>query len=238
VLLAIDEMSTSYERVLALQNVSLTADKGKIVCIIGANGAGKSTLLKCISGIILPDKGRIFFEGDDITNLSSHQIVRKGIAYVPEGRQIFAPLKVIENLKLGAYHYYKRENKNEINKLMELIFHTFPVLKERRNQIAGTCSGGEQQMLAIGRALMSKPKLLLLDEPSLGLSPLVIQEIFKVLDELYYQGLTILLVEQNAQIALSFAHYGYVLKVGKVVLEGNSNELLHNEAIIASYLGG
>jgi branched-chain amino acid transport system ATP-binding protein len=237
-LLEVDKISTSYDEILALQEVSLKVEEGKIICIVGANGAGKSTLLKSISGILVPQKGSILFEGEPITHLPTHQIVRRGIAYVPEGRQVFAPLSVIENLKMGAYHYYKRENREDINKQMELVFLTFPLLKERQNQIAGTCSGGEQQMLAIGRALMSKPRLLLLDEPSLGLAPLVIQEIFRVLDELYRQGLTILLVEQNAQIALTFAHYGYLLEVGKIVLEGETEKLLHDEMVIAAYLGG
>ena len=237
-MLEVNKISASYDGILALEEVSLKVERGKIICIIGANGAGKSTLLKSISGIVVPKKGSIFFEGEPITRLPSHQIVRKGIAYVPEGRQIFAPLSVIENLRMGAYHYYKRKNWEEINKQMELVFLTFPLLKERQNQIAGTCSGGEQQMLAIGRALMSKPKLLVLDEPSLGLAPLVVQEIFRVLDELYRQGLTILLVEQNAQIALTFAHYGYLLEVGKIVLEGEAEKLLHDEMVIAAYLGG
>ena len=237
-MLEVNKISASYDGVLALQGVSLKVERGKIICIVGANGAGKSTLLKSISGIVVPKKGSIFFEGEPITHLPTHQIVRKGIAYVPEGRQIFAPLSIIENLKMGAYHYYKRKNWEEINRQMELVFLTFPLLKERQNQIAGTCSGGEQQMLAIGRALMSKPRLLVLDEPSLGLAPLVIQEIFRVLDELYRQGLTILLVEQNAQIALTFAHYGYLLEVGKIVLEGEAEKLLHDEMVIAAYLGG
>ena len=237
-MLEVNKISASYDGILALQEVSLKVERGKIICIIGANGAGKSTLLKSISGIVVPKKGSIFFEGEPITHLPSHQIVRKGIAYVPEGRQIFAPLSIIENMRMGAYHYYKRKNWEEIKKRMELVFLTFPILKERQNQIAGTCSGGEQQMLAIGRALMSKPRLLLLDEPSLGLAPLVIQEIFSVLDELYRQGLTILLVEQNAQVALTFAHYGYLLEVGRIVLEGEAEKLLHDEMVIAAYLGG
>jgi len=237
-LLEVNKISASYDGILALQEVSLKVERGKIICIVGANGAGKSTLLKSISGIVVPKKGSIFFEGEPITHLPGHQIVRKGIAYVPEGRQIFAPLSIIENLRMGAYHYYKRKNWEEIKKQMELVFLTFPILKERQNQIAGTCSGGEQQMLAIGRALMSKPRLLVLDEPSLGLAPLVIQEIFSVLDELYRQGLTILLVEQNAQIALTFAHYGYLLEVGRIVLEGEAEKLLHDEMVIAAYLGG
>ena len=237
-MLEVNKISASYDGILALQEVSLKVERGKIICIVGANGAGKSTLLKSISGIVVPKKGSIFFEGEPITHLPGHQIVRKGIAYVPEGRQIFAPLSIIENLRMGAYHYYKRKNWEEIKKQMELVFLTFPILKERQNQIAGTCSGGEQQMLAIGRALMSKPRLLVLDEPSLGLAPLVIQEIFSVLDELYRQGLTILLVEQNAQIALTFAHYGYLLEVGRIVLEGEAEKLLHDEMVIAAYLGG
>lgn len=237
-MLEVNKISASYDGILALQEVSLKVEGGKIICIVGANGAGKSTLLKSISGIVAPKKGSILFEGKPITHLPPYQIVRMGIAYVPEGRQIFASLSIIENLKMGAYHYYKRKNWEEINKKMELVFLIFPILKERQNQIAGTCSGGEQQMLAIGRALMSKPRLLVLDEPSLGLAPLVIQEIFRVLDELYCQGLTILLVEQNVQIALAFAHYGYLLEVGKIVLEGETEKLLHDEMVIASYLGG
>lgn len=236
-MLEVNKISVSYDGILALQEASLKVERGKIICIIGGNGAGKSTLLKSIAGIVVPKKGSIFFEGEPITYLPTHQIVRRGIAYVPEGRQIFAPLSIVENLRMGAYHYYKRKNWEEINKQMELVFLTFSPLKERQNQIAGTCSGGEQQMLAIGRALMSKPRLLLLDEPSLGLAPLVIQEIFRVLDELYRQGLTILLVEQNAQIALTFAHYGYLLEVGKIVLQGETEKLLHDEMVIAAYLG-
>ncbi len=237
-MLEVDNISVSYDRIWALNDVSLKVEAENIVSIIGANGAGKSTLLKAISGILTLKKGAIRFQGTDFSRISPHQIVRKGIAHVPEGRQIFAPLTVLENLKLGAYYFYGRGHKREIMDLLELVFQTFPILRERKEQVAGTCSGGEQQMLAIGRALMSRPKLLLLDEPSLGLSPLVVQEIFKVLDKLYQEGLTILLVEQNAQLALSFAHYTYILEVGRVALEGRNHELLNDQRVIDSYLGG
>jgi len=239
-LLAIDKISCSYNGVPALEDVSILVSQRQIVSIIGANGAGKSTLMKSISGILTPRGGQIIFKGERIDRLPSHEIVRKGIALVPEGRQIFAPLTVLENLTLGAYQFFTHKGRNEerINDLMALVFRTFPALRSKRNKPAGTCSGGEQQMLAIGRALMSNPRLLLLDEPSLGLSPLIVEEIFRVLDELYHNGLTVLLVEQNARIGLSFAHYAYVLEVGHIALEGKTEDLTADERVIISYIGG
>lgn len=236
-MLEIDEISCAYGGNLALKDVSVSVGAGEVVALIGANGAGKSTLMNCVSGIKNPSKGEIRFLGEKISHLKSHQVVRKGISLVPEGRQIFAPLTTSENLKLGAYHYYGRKKRAEFEDRLSFVFNAFPVLRNRRDQIAGTCSGGEQQMLAIGRALMSGPRLLLLDEPSLGLSPLIVQEIFKVLDQLHGEKLTIFLVEQNARLALAFSYRGYVLEVGKVAYEGSAKELLKDRRIVEAYLG-
>jgi branched-chain amino acid transport system ATP-binding protein len=238
-MLRIKNINTYYGQVHALKNVSLHLQGGEIVTLIGANGAGKTTVLNSLSAITPPKSGEILFEGSTIKNLSADRIVDLGISQVPEGRQIFKPLSVEDNLELGAYlRFRKREGRASIRKDIEHVFHLFPRLSERRRQIAGTLSGGEQQMLAIGRALMAKPKILLLDEPSMGLAPLVVKEIFKVVSKLRSeQGTTILLVEQNAKAALAIADRGYVLETGKVILEEKASELLENKEVQRAYLG-
>jgi len=238
-MLRIKNINTYYGQVHALKNVSLHLHAGEIVTLIGANGAGKTTVLNSLSAITPPKSGEILFEGSTIKNLSADRIVDLGISQVPEGRQIFKPLSVDDNLELGAYlRFRKREGRASIRKDIEHVFHLFPRLSERRRQIAGTLSGGEQQMLAIGRALMAKPKILLLDEPSMGLAPLVVKEIFKVVSKLRSeQGTTILLVEQNAKAALAIADRGYVLETGKVILEEKASELLENKEVQRAYLG-
>jgi len=238
-MLRIKNINTYYGQVHALKNVSLHLHAGEIVTLIGANGAGKTTVLNSLSAITPPKSGEILFEGSTIKNLSADRIVDLGISQVPEGRQIFKPLSVDDNLELGAYlRFRKREGRASIRKDIEHVFHLFPRLSERRRQIAGTLSGGEQQMLAIGRALMAKPKILLLDEPSMGLAPLVVKDIFKVVSKLRSeQGTTILLVEQNAKAALAIADRGYVLETGKVILEEKASELLENKEVQRAYLG-
>lgn len=238
-MLRIKNINTYYGQVHALKNVSLHLQAGEIVTLIGANGAGKTTVLNSLSAITPPKSGEILFEGSTIKNLSADRIVDLGISQVPEGRQIFKPLSVEDNLELGAYlRFRKREGRASIRKDIEHVFHLFPRLSERKRQIAGTLSGGEQQMLAIGRALMAKPKILLLDEPSMGLAPLVVKEIFKVVSKLRSeQGTTILLVEQNAKAALAIADRGYVLETGKVILEEKASELLENKEVQRAYLG-
>jgi branched-chain amino acid transport system ATP-binding protein len=226
-----------YGAIQALKNVSLKIAPGSIVTIIGANGAGKSTLLKVISGILPIKEGAIGYGGADISKFSPVKIVGLGISQVPEGRQLFAHLTVSDNLHLGAYLYHNRKSKTEIEEKLNWIYQIFPVLRRRAKQLAGTLSGGEQQMVAIGRALMSRPKLLLLDEPSMGLAPLIVQEIFKVIRQLNGQGTTILLVEQNARAALQIATYGYVLETGSITLEGPAQELLADETVRHAYLG-
>ena len=235
-MLEIKNLVVNYGAIAALHGISLSVSAGKIVTLIGANGAGKTTTLKTISGLLKPASGEILYEGKNIAGLPPHQIVVRGISQSPEGRMIFANLTVLENLQLGAY---LQKDKNVIRRELEHIFTLFPRLKEREKQIAGTLSGGEQQMLAIGRALMSRPKLLLLDEPSLGLAPLLVKTIFeKIIEINRAQGLTILLVEQNANLALEISHVGYVLETGKVVLQGDSCELRQNPKVKSAYLGG
>lgn len=236
-MLKIRNLRGFYGNLQALKSVSLHIQQGEIVTLIGANGAGKSTLLNCISGIIASKQGQILLNEKNIIDFSPQRIVKEGISLVPEGRQLFTPLSVMDNLLLGAYHRYARKNKTQIEQDLTEIFQTFPILKERERQIAGTLSGGEQQMLAIARALMSRPKLLLLDEPSLGLAPKVCKEIFRTILKLRERGTTIFLVEQNAKVALELAHRGYVLETGKIVTEGSSQELLKNREIVRSYLG-
>jgi len=238
-MLTIKNINSYYGKVHALKNVSLHLKQGEIVTLIGANGAGKTTLLNSLSAVIPPGSGDIVFEGSSIRNLPPDRIVKHGISQVPEGRQVFNPLSVADNLELGAYlRYRSREGKGEIAKDLDTVYALFPRLLERRKQLAGTLSGGEQQMLAIGRALMAKPRLLLLDEPSMGLAPLVVQEIFRVLETLRNEKkTTILLVEQNAKAALRLADRGYVLETGKVILEGLSSELLENKEVQRAYLG-
>jgi branched-chain amino acid transport system ATP-binding protein len=226
-----------YGTIQALKSISLKVGAGDIVTIIGANGAGKTTLLKVISGVIKPKSGTLWYQGTDITQDYPVKIVSQGISQVPEGRQLFAHLTVLDNLHLGAYLYHNRKFKKEIEEKLDWVFGLFPVLRKRAKQLAGTMSGGEQQMVAIARALMSRPKLLLLDEPSMGLAPLIVHEIFKVIRRLNDQGTTILLVEQNARAALQIAQYGYVLETGSVALEGPSQDLLADEKVRHAYLG-
>jgi branched-chain amino acid transport system ATP-binding protein len=235
-MLEIKNLIVGYGAITALHGVSLSVKAGSIVTLIGANGAGKTTTLKTISGLLKPRGGGIIYDGKNIAGLPPHQIVKLGISHVPEGRMIFANLTVLENLQLGAY---LQKDAQVVRREMDFVFATFPRLKERGKQIAGTLSGGEQQMLAIGRALMSKPKLLLLDEPSLGLAPLLVKTIFEKIVEINrQQGLTILLVEQNANLALAISHSGYVLETGKITLEGDSASLRQNPQVKSAYLGG
>lgn len=236
-MLQITNLSAYYDRICALRRVSIHVREGEIVCLIGANGAGKSTLLNVISGIVPPSDGDIKFDGKSIKNLRPDKIVKRGIVQVPEGRQIFPDMTVKENLELGAYLRYKKREKEEVAETLEKIFEKFPLLDERKNQPAGTLSGGEQQMLAIGRALMSAPRILLLDEPSMGLAPIVVEQIFDIIRSLREEGVTILLVEQNARSALSIADRGYVLETGTVILEGLSSELVEDEEVKRAYLG-
>jgi branched-chain amino acid transport system ATP-binding protein len=234
-LLEVDNLIARYGRITALRGISLRVDEGEIVTLIGANGAGKTTILRAISGLLRPASGRIAFDGRDLGALAPHAIVRLGIGHAPEGRRVFPRMTVRENLELGAY---TRTSKREIAADSERVLETFPRLRERLDQRAGTMSGGEQQMLAIGRALMGRPRLLLLDEPSLGLSPLFVQTIFAVIREINARGTTILLVEQNATQALAVATRGYVLEVGAVTHEAASAELSASPAVQAAYLGG
>ncbi len=238
-MLTVKNINTYYGQVHALKNVSLHLRKGEIVTLIGANGAGKTTTLNSLSALVPPKSGDIIFNGVSITSFTPDRIVELGISQVPEGRQVFKPLSVEDNLELGAYlRYRRREKRSEIKKELEQVFALFPRLLERRKQLAGTLSGGEQQMLAIGRALMARPKLLLLDEPSMGLAPLVVQEIFAVIETLRREkGTTVLLVEQNARAALKMADRGYVMETGKVILEGEAAELLENRDVQRAYLG-
>ena len=233
-MLKINNLNVSYGGIKALQNVSLEVPEGKIVTLIGANGAGKSTLLKSIAGIVSPETGEISFLGNNIVGNKVYKTVSEGIALVPEGRRVFTDLTVAENLRIGAY---LRNDKKEIEKDIEWVYSLFPRLKERNWQYAGTLSGGEQQMLAVGRALMSRPKLMMMDEPSLGLAPLVVQDIFSIIKEVNKAGVTILLIEQNANMALKTADLGYVLETGKIVLTGSGKELLENESVKEAYLG-
>jgi branched-chain amino acid transport system ATP-binding protein len=235
-MLRVEKLSTFYGNIQALRDVTIRARRGQITTIIGANGAGKTTLLRTISGLNRARHGLVIYEDRDITNLQPSRIVRAGISQVPQGRQVFGEMTVEENLALGAYVRRFKERR-EIERDYTMVFELFPVLRERAAQTAGTLSGGEQQMLAVGRALMSHPRLLLLDEPSMGLAPKVIQSIFKTLFALHEQGLTILLVEQDAKIALETADYGYVMRTGKVALEGEAGELLENEEVKRVYLG-
>src|SRR5271165_3842887 len=235
-MLQIRELEVAYGSITALHRISLSVETGKIITLVGSNGAGKSTTLRAISGLVRAKHGNILFEGEEIANRAPHRIVAMGITQVPEGRMIFSNLTVMENLQMGAY---RRRKTAEIKKDYDYVFDVFPRLKEREKQVAGTLSGGEQQMLAIGRALMSQPKLLLLDEPSLGLAPLLVKTIFEKIVEINrQQGLTILLVEQNANLALEVSSFGYVLETGKITLSGDSPSLRQNPQVKSAYLGG
>ena len=233
-LLEIENLHVFYGAIEALHGLSFHIDEGEIVTLIGANGAGKSTILNTISGLLRPREGNIHFRGQDINNTAASRIVKLGISQVPEGRKIFAPLTVKENLEMGAY---TRSDKAEIAESMKGVFASFPRLEERLQQLGGTLSGGEQQMLAMGRGLMSRPSLLLLDEPSMGLAPILVEEIFRIIQEINEQGTSILLVEQNANMALSVADRGYVLETGQIVLAGSARELRENPEVKAAYLG-
>lgn len=233
-MLKVEELVVAYGGIEALKGISLAVPEGKIVTLIGANGAGKSTLLRTIVGLVKPKSGAISYRGQVITGLNSQKIVQTGITLVPEGRRVFPNLTVLENLKIGAY---MRNDTAEIEKDINWIYEMFPRLQERSWQMAGTLSGGEQQMLAVGRALMCRPKLLMMDEPSLGLAPLVIKDIFKIIQEINAKGMTVLLIEQNANMALKIAHWAYVLETGNITMQGTGKELLENPDIKAAYLG-
>ena len=234
-LLEVENLNTYYGHVHALKGISLTVDEGEIVTLIGANGAGKSTTLRTISGLLRPREGRVVFQGQELNNVPAHEIVYRGISQAPEGRAVFTTLSTNENLNMGAYSL--GGDKEAIEENRRRVFKLFPRLEERKNQIAGTLSGGEQQMLAIGRALMARPKLLMLDEPSLGLAPMLVKAIFQTIREINEQGVTILLVEQNARAALKLANKGYVLETGNIVLEGTAKELMGDERVRKAYLG-
>lgn len=234
-LLEIEDLHTYYGHVHALKGISLTVDEGEIVTLIGANGAGKSTTLRTISGLLRPREGQVVFQGEELNNVPAYEIVYRGISQAPEGRAVFATLTTNENLSMGAYSLGGDTEAIEENR--RRVFNLFPRLEERKNQIAGTLSGGEQQMLAIGRALMARPKLLMLDEPSLGLAPMLVKAIFQTIREINEQGVTILLVEQNARAALRLADKGYVLETGNIVLEGTAQELMRDERVRKAYLG-
>jgi branched-chain amino acid transport system ATP-binding protein len=231
-ILVLDDVNTYYGNIHALQGVSLTVGRGEIVTLLGANGAGKTTTLKTISGLLHPRRGSVRFEGQDITRTNAHELVRRGIGHAPEGRRIFARMTVLENLQMGAFTRNQKEIQPDIDRVMDL----FPRLRERVYQLGGTLSGGEQQMLAIGRALMSEPRVLLLDEPSLGLAPILVQQVFAQITNINRQGTTVLLVEQNALQALSIAHRGYVLQTGRVALTGAASDLIQNETVRKAYL--
>lgn len=234
-MLKVENINVYYGAIHALKGISVDVKEGEIVTLIGANGAGKSTILRTISGLLRTKTGNILFEGNSVASMAAEEIVKKGISQVPEGRRIFANMTVEENLELGAYI---RSDKAGIRKDINKVFERFPRLGERRTQVAGTLSGGEQQMLAIGRGLMSQPRLLLLDEPSMGLAPLLVKEIFSIIKEINASGTTILLVEQNANMALSIAHQAYVLETGRIILSGPAKELAESEEIRKAYLGG
>ncbi len=233
-MLEINDLEVHYGVIKAIKGVSFKVDEGEVIALIGANGAGKTTILHTITGLLKPTAGSVIFNGHDITRSAAHSIVRMGMAHVPEGRRVFSNLTVLQNLKLGAY---TRKDKNEIESNLEMVFGRFPRLKERQNQISGTLSGGEQQMLAMGRALMSNPRIILMDEPSMGLSPIFVNEIFDIIKAVKADGTTVLLVEQNAKKALSIADRGYVLETGNIVLTGPAKELLNNDDIKKAYLG-
>ncbi|WP_426350037.1 ABC transporter ATP-binding protein [Alloiococcus sp. CFN-8] len=233
-MLEVKNLEVSYGVIKAIKGISFEVNQGEVIALIGSNGAGKTTILHTITGLINKDSGEILFNGQDITKVPGHKIVSMGMAHVPEGRRVFASLSVLQNLMMGAY---TRKNKSEIEETLNMIYKRFPRLLERKNQQAGTLSGGEQQMLAMGRALMSKPNIILMDEPSMGLSPIYVNEIFDIIKEVSQSGTTVLLVEQNAKKALSIADRAYVLETGRIALEGKASSLLNNEDIKKAYLG-
>lgn len=233
-MLEVKDLEVSYGVIKAIKGISFEVNQGEVIALIGANGAGKTTILHTVTGLIPQTAGSITFEGKDITRLPGHKIVYLGMAHVPEGRRVFAQLTVYQNLRLGAY---SRKDKKEFDETLEMVYRKFPRLEERKNQMAGTLSGGEQQMLAMGRALMSHPRIILMDEPSMGLSPIFVEEIFNIIKEISAGGTTVLLVEQNAKKALSIANRAYVLETGQIALEGKADDLLHNESVRKAYLG-
>lgn len=233
-MLEIKDIEVFYGVIQAIKGISFEVNEGEVIALIGANGAGKTTILHTITGLLSPKKGSVIFEGKDITKVPAHKIVSLGMAHVPEGRRVFAELSVYQNLKMGAY---TRKDKAEIARTLEMVYKRFPRLEERKNQLAGTLSGGEQQMLAMGRALMSHPKIIVMDEPSMGLSPILVNEIFDIIQEVSAGGTTVLLVEQNAKKALSIADSAYVLETGKIVLDGDAKELMNDDSIKKAYLG-
>lgn len=233
-MLEVKNLEVHYGVIQAIKGISFTVNEGEVIALIGANGAGKTTTLQTVTGMIAPSAGEVLFEGTDITKIPGHKIVSMGMAHVPEGRRVFAQLSVYENLKLGAY---TRKDKGEVAETLARVYESFPRLNERKNQLAGTLSGGEQQMLAMGRALMSKPKIVLMDEPSMGLSPILVGEIFRIIREISSGGTTVLLVEQNAKKALEIADRAYVLETGNIVLSGDAKDMLDNESVRKAYLG-
>ncbi|MDY2606645.1 MAG: ABC transporter ATP-binding protein [Lachnospiraceae bacterium] len=233
-MLKIEDLYVSYGMINAIKGVSFEVNEGEVVSLIGANGAGKTTILHTITGLLKPKSGSVMFEGKELTTTPAHEIVKLGMAHVPEGRRVFADLSVYDNLMLGAY---TRKDKNEIAKTLEMVYERFPRLEERKKQTAGTLSGGEQQMLAMGRALMSKPRIILMDEPSMGLSPLFVNEVFDIIKKISASGTTVLLVEQNAKKALSISDRAYVLETGKIALTGKASDLINDDKIKKAYLG-
>lgn len=233
-MLTVENINVYYGVIHALKDISFQVNEGEIVALIGANGAGKTTTLQTVSGMLSAKSGSIRFQDQEISRMPEHKIVKQGISHVPEGRRMFSNLTVLENLKMGAY---TRKDKQEINNSLEMVYERFPRLKERTRQLAGTLSGGEQQMLAMGRALMSKPRIIVMDEPSMGLSPIFVSEIFDIIQSISSDGVTVLLVEQNAKKALSIADRGYVLETGKIVLAGEADELINDESVRRAYLG-
>ncbi|MCI8727023.1 MAG: ABC transporter ATP-binding protein [Hungatella sp.] len=232
-ILEVKELEVYYGVIQAIKGISFEVNEGEIIALIGANGAGKTTTLQTITGLIPPKSGQIFYEGKEITRIPGYKLVSMGIAHVPEGRRVFAEMTVLQNLKMGAY---TRKDKTELEETLKSIYHRFPRLKERKNQLAGTLSGGEQQMLAMGRALMSHPRLIVMDEPSMGLSPIYVNEIFEIIQEINKSGTTVLLVEQNAKKTLSIANKAYVLETGNIVLSGDAKELMNDDSVKKAYL--
>ena len=233
-MLEVKDLEVYYGMIQAIKGISFEVNEGEVIALIGANGAGKTTTLHTITGLLQASSGHVLFEGTDISKVPAHKIVSMGMAHVPEGRRVFANLSVLQNLKMGAY---TRRDKNEYEETLATVYERFPRLQERQNQMAGTLSGGEQQMLAMGRALMSKPRIILMDEPSMGLSPIFVDEIFKIIQQVSAAGTTVLLVEQNAKKALAIADRAYVLETGKIALSGDAKELMNNESIKKAYLG-